>query len=44
MDAMDSSIKQGLGAETNQLSKVKCYPTYIQDLPEGSGKSASKLL
>ncbi|VVC36906.1 Hexokinase, N-terminal,Hexokinase, binding site,Hexokinase,Hexokinase, C-terminal [Cinara cedri] len=36
MDDMDKAIKNGLGKETNPSSIVKCFVTYIQDLPNGT--------
>jgi len=40
MEIMKKSINDGLGKETNKLSKVKCYPTYMQDIPIELGKNA----
>lgn len=39
MKTMKKSIENGLGKETNDVSKVKCYPTYVQDMPVGTGKN-----
>ncbi|XP_050057486.1 hexokinase type 2 isoform X3 [Aphis gossypii] len=36
MNDMDGAIRQGLGKETNPSSIVKCYVTYVQDLPNGT--------
>uniref|UniRef100_A0A2S2PT44 Phosphotransferase n=1 Tax=Schizaphis graminum TaxID=13262 RepID=A0A2S2PT44_SCHGA len=36
MKDMDKSIRNGLGKETNSSSVVKCYVTYVQDLPNGT--------
>lgn len=36
---MDEAIRNGLGKETNANSIVKCYVTYVQDLPNGTGKN-----
>jgi len=41
MKDMDGAIRNGLGKDTNQSSIVKCYVTYVQDLPNGTGKKAS---
>lgn len=38
---IDKSIRNGLGRETHSSSVVKCYSTYVHDLPNGSGKIAS---
>jgi len=37
MKDLDKSIRDGLGKETNASSVVKCYVTYVQDLPNGTG-------
>ncbi|KAF0760552.1 hexokinase type 2-like [Aphis craccivora] len=36
MKDLDKSIRDGLGKETNASSVVKCYVTYVQDLPNGT--------
>ncbi|XP_025190959.1 hexokinase type 2-like [Melanaphis sacchari] len=36
MKDMDISIRNGLSKETNPSSVVKCYVTYVQDLPNGT--------
>jgi len=41
MEDMDGAIRNGLGKDTNPSSIVKCYVTYVQDLPNGTGKKAS---
>lgn len=41
MNDMDGAIKNGLGKETNPSSIVKCYVTYVQDLPNGTGRNTS---
>jgi len=40
MKDMDGAIRNGLGKDTNPSSIVKCYVTYVQDLPNGTGKKA----
>lgn len=35
---LDEAIKNGLGKDTNINSVVKCYISYIQDIPNGTGK------
>lgn len=42
MEDMDKAIKSGLGKATNPSSVVKCYVTYVQDLPNGKGKFKKK--
>lgn len=44
MEDMDKAIKSGLGKATNPSSVVKCYVTYVQDLPNGKGKLKKKPL
>ncbi|VVC35408.1 Hypothetical protein CINCED_3A007830 [Cinara cedri] len=36
MNDMDKAIRNGLGKETNPSSIVKCFVTYVQDLPNGT--------
>lgn len=36
MEDMDKAIKNGLAKATNPTSVVKCYVTYVQDLPNGT--------
>lgn len=31
-------LQKGLGKKTHPTSVVKCFVTYVQDLPDGSGK------
>lgn len=38
MEDMDKAIRNGLAKKTNPSSIVKCYVTYVQDLPNGTGK------
>lgn len=35
---LDKAIKNGLGKDTNLNSVVKCYVSYVQDIPNGTGK------
>lgn len=32
------SIRKGLKKQTHSEATVKCFPTYVQDLPNGKGK------
>ena len=32
-------INRGLSKETNNEADIKCFITYIQDLPNGKGKT-----
>nr|CCN27375.1 hexokinase [Crassostrea angulata] len=36
MDIMLGEFNKGLGKETNPTAKVKMYPTYVRDVPDGS--------
>ncbi|XP_001945605.1 hexokinase type 2-like [Acyrthosiphon pisum] len=36
MDFLDEDVRNGLGIETNPSSVVKCFSTYVQDLPNGT--------
>lgn len=33
-------LKKGLGKDSHDTSIVKCFPTYVQDLPNGQGAYA----
>lgn len=37
------NIKRGLGKATHADSIVKCFPTYVQDIPDGTGKEINFL-
>lgn len=37
-DQLLVDIKKGLGKDTHAESVVKCFPTYVQDLPNGKGE------
>lgn len=37
MDLILKEINKGLSKETNHEADVKCFVTYIQDLPNGKG-------
>lgn len=39
MEIMLGEFNKGLGKETNPTAKVKMYPTYVRDVPDGTGKS-----
>ncbi|KAL1452922.1 hypothetical protein WDU94_007106 [Cyamophila willieti] len=36
MERLDSAISKGIKKGTHPKAVVKCYPTYVQDLPEGN--------
>nr|CAH7732668.1 unnamed protein product [Callosobruchus chinensis] len=36
MDSFLDNVKRGLGKATNRTAIVKCFPTYVQDLPNGT--------
>lgn len=37
MKLFEEALNKGLGADTHAEASVKCYQTYIQDLPTGKG-------
>lgn len=38
MQKLDDEMNKGLSKETHDQAVVKCFATYVQDLPDGSGK------
>ena len=38
MEIMLGEFNKGLGKETNPTAKVKMFPTYVRDVPDGTGK------
>jgi hypothetical protein len=38
MVRLQEDIQLGLGKDTHEKSIVKCFVTYVQDLPNGTGK------
>jgi hypothetical protein len=38
MVKLDQQIKLGLNHKTREKSSVKCFNTYVQDLPSGKGE------
>ena len=36
-DLLLIEINQGLKKETNPVAAVKCFPTYVRELPNGEG-------
>jgi hypothetical protein len=38
MNRLLEDIQLGLGKDTHEKSIVKCFVTYVQDLPNGTGK------
>jgi hexokinase len=42
MDVLDHEIQQGLNKETNAKATIKCFPTYVRELP--NGKESGKFL
>ncbi|KAK4320248.1 hypothetical protein Pmani_008859 [Petrolisthes manimaculis] len=34
-DRMEEEINKGLGKDTNSEATIKCFPTYVRDLPNG---------
>jgi len=37
-DRMLTEIVKGLNKETNAEATIKCFPTYVRELPNGEGK------
>jgi len=42
MDALEKEIEKGLRKETNDSATIKCFPTYVRELP--NGKESGKFL
>lgn len=40
MQRLTDEINKGLSRETHDEAIVKCFTTYVQDLPNGTGKSS----
>lgn len=38
MQKLDDEMNKGLSKEMHDQAVVKCFATYVQDLPDGSGK------
>lgn len=38
MNKFNSELKKGLSRKTHSSASVKCFPTYVQELPNGSEK------
>lgn len=34
---LQEEINKGLGKESNPEATIKCFPTYVRDLPNGKG-------
>ncbi|KAJ8917109.1 hypothetical protein NQ315_012599, partial [Exocentrus adspersus] len=41
MEVLLDNIERGLKKETHADSVVKCFPTYVQDLPNGTGTGSN---
>lgn len=37
MDTLEREMQKGLTKETHKDAIVKCFTTYVQDLPNGTG-------
>lgn len=44
MDLVLHEVNRGLSKKENKDADIKCYVTYIQDLPNGKGNLAGKFL
>lgn len=38
MTRFQKEVRRGLKKETHKCSEVKCFVTYVHDLPDGNGK------
>lgn len=43
MDTLNDQLHKGLAKETHPTATTKCFPTYVQDLPQGTGKRTRKI-
>lgn len=43
MDTLNDQLHKGLAKETHPTATTKCFPTYVQDLPQGTGKRIRKI-
>ncbi len=39
MKKLRTDLEKGLAAETHDSATVKCYQTYIQEVPSGNGNN-----
>lgn len=39
MELLLDNINKGLKKDTHPSAIVKCFPSYVQDLPDGTGNS-----
>jgi hypothetical protein len=37
------AIEDGLSADRHRTATVKCFPTYVRELPSGTGKGFYKM-
>lgn len=44
MTSLTHEIKRGLSKETHEEAIVRCYTTYVQDLPNGTGNKLLNLI
>lgn len=44
MQKLTDEINRGLSRETHEDAIVKCFTTYVQDLPNGTGKRGIALI
>lgn len=42
MDTLNDQLHKGLAKETHPTATTKCFPTYVQDLPQGTGKKTRR--
>ena len=40
MDLLKQNLDEGLHPDTHANANVKCFPTYVRSVPDGSGEAA----
>lgn len=43
-DRMLTEVNRGLAKETNKEATVKCFPTYVRELPNGTGNEIDAIV
>lgn len=43
MDTLNDQLHKGLAKDTHATATTKCFPTYVQDLPQGTGKRTRRI-
>ena len=42
--SLNKELDRGLTKDTNKEATIKCFPTFVQELPNGEGKAATALV